>query len=239
MLSLLTPQFIFTPLFFLSIHMSLHHDHDPITHAMIYALLMHFKDSSATAKHFNRILYIKPLCIFHLLCFAVHVVSILSCCKNAFGILNLSGSRDSTWIYLHLFIDAIFIWKIYITFICQQVGLFKFNLIFEAWISKHTIVQHQSLVCIEMSFMEIDVRISVLAFSGSAVHRTLMSTEIQHCTEVWALGRGKINGPGWQTVPPTERCGVELRSRLSCKRSSSLSSQSELWAGRTVQHSGS
>ena len=166
-------------------------------------------------------------------------MSILSCCKNAFGILNLSGSRVSTWIYLHLFIDAIFLWKIYIIFICQQVGLFKFNLIFEAWISKHTIVQHQSLVCIEMSFMEIDVRISVLAFSGSAVHRTLMSTEIQHCTEVWALGRGKINGPGWQTVPPTERCGAELRSRLSCKRSSSLSSQSELWAGRTVQHSGS
>ena len=120
--------------------------------------------------------------------------------------------------------------KVYSTFICQY-KIFNFNLIFEAWISKHTIVQHQSRVCLYWNeFHGIDVRIPEHSATSAAFSSGLWGPHVRHPT----LNRAPlINGPLVDRQFPPLLQGVELRSRgaeLSVRGDSLLWA----WPGRTA-----
>lgn len=139
----------------------------------------------------------------------LHSVSNLSCsakCIQAFS-FELTPLLKKYWTLIQ---------KVYSTFICQ-CKIFNFNLIFEAWISKHTIVQHQSRVCLYWNeFHGIDVRIPEHSATSAAFSSGLWGPHVRHPT----LNRAPlINGPLVDRQFPPLLQGVELRSRgAECKR---------------------
>ena len=147
----------------------------------------------------------------------LHSVSNLSCsakCIQAFS-FELTPLLKKYWTLIQ---------KVYSTFICQY-KIFNFNLIFEAWISKHTIVQHQS--CIEMSFMELmwESQSIQRRQQHSALDSGVRMSDIQHWTELlWLMVL-------WLTDSSPHCCKVWSRGAELSVRGDSL-----LWAwpGRTA-----